>query len=122
MHASLRRTAVLRDVHGLVRERFGIGEPFAWLETIRDATRPSIDLGERREAGDLLGETLREFERSRSALREGQQADLHDLLVDLYDHPRVRRVLAGSQPGTADLLALLDSAEAQVVDQLDEAG
>ncbi len=122
MHASLRRTAVLRDVHDVVRERFGIGDPFAWLETIRDATRPSIDLAERREAGDLLGETLREFERSRSALREGQQADLHDLLVDLYDHPRVRRVLAGSQPGTSDLLALLDSAEAQVVDQLDEAG
>lgn len=122
MHASLRRTAVLRDVHTLVRERFGIGDPFAWLETIRDATRPSIDLAERREAGDLLGETLREFERSRSALREGQQADLHDLLVDLYDHPRVRRVLAGSQPGTAELQALLDSAEAQVVDQLDEAG
>ena len=122
MHASLRRPAVLRDLHTLVRDRFGIGDPFAWLETIRDSTRPSIDLAARRDAGDLLGETLREFERSRLALREGQQADLHDLLVDLYDHPRVRRALGGSQPGTAELLALLDSAEVQVVDQLDEAG
>ena len=122
LHTSLRRPAVLRDVHSLVRERFGIGEPFAWLETIRDATRPSIDLAARRESGDLLGETLREFERSRIALREGQQADLHDLLLDLYDHPRVRRALGGAQPGTAELLALLDSAEAQVIDQLDETG
>jgi DNA repair exonuclease SbcCD nuclease subunit len=122
LHASLRRPAVLRDVQLLVRERFGIGEPFAWLETIRDETRPTIDLAVRRAAGDLLGETLREFERSRQALRQGQQADLHDLLLDLYDHPRVRRALGGAQPGTAELLALLESAEAQVIDQLDEAG
>jgi exonuclease SbcD len=122
LHASLRRPAVLRDVQLLVRERFGIGEPFAWLETIRDETRPTIDLAVRRAAGDLLGETLREFERSRLALRQGQQADLHDLLLDLYDHPRVRRALGGAQPGTAELLALLESAEAQVIDQLDEAG
>jgi exonuclease SbcD len=122
LHASLGRPAVLRDVQLLVRERFGIGEPFAWLETIRDETRPTIDLAARRAAGDLLGETLREFERSRLALRQGQQADLHDLLLDLYDHPRVRRALGGAQPGTAELLALLESAEAQVIDQLDEAG
>lgn len=122
LHASLRRSAVLRDVQGLVRERFGLGEPFAWLETVRDETRPTIDLAERRTAGDLLGETLREFERSRQALRQGQEADLHDLLAELYDQPRVRRALAGAQPSTADLLAFLDSAEAQVVDQLDEAG
>ncbi|MGH2465208.1 MAG: metallophosphoesterase family protein [Candidatus Limnocylindrales bacterium] len=122
MHASLRRTGVLRDLLDLVRQRFGAGEPFAWLETLRDQTRPSIDLAVRREAGDLLGEALREFDRSRMALREGQEADLHDLLADLYDHPRVRRALAGSQPGTAELLGLLDAAEAQVVDQLDESG
>jgi DNA repair protein SbcD/Mre11 len=122
LHASLRRPAVLRDVQLLVRERFGIGEPFAWLETIRDETRPTIDLAARRAAGDLLGETLREFERSRLALRQGQEADLHDLLAELYDQPRVRRALAGAQPSTADLLAFLDAAEAQLVDQLDEAG
>jgi DNA repair protein SbcD/Mre11 len=122
LHASLRRPAVLRDVQVLVRERFGIGEPFAWLETIRDETRPTIDLAARRAAGDLLGETLREFERSRLALRQGQEADLHDLLAELYDQPRVRRALAGAQPSTADLLAFLGAAEAQLVDQLDEAG
>jgi len=113
---------VLRDIQVLVRERFGIGEPFAWLETIRDETRPTIDLAERRTAGDLLGDTLREFERSRQALHQGQEADLHDLLAELYDQPRIRRALAGAQPSTADLLAFLDAAEAQVVDQLDEAG
>ena len=122
LHGSLRRPAVLRDIQGLVRERFGIGEPFAWLETIRDETRPTIDLAARRASGDLLGETLREFERSRLALRQGQEADLHDLLAELYDQPRVRRALAGAQPTTADLLAFLDAAESQVVDQLDEAG
>ena len=122
LHGSLRRTAVLHDLHELVRQRFGAGEPFAWLETLRDQTRPSIDLAARREAGDLLGEALREFERSRNALRQGQEADLHDLLADLYDQPRVRRALAGAQPSTTDLLAYLDAAEARVIDQLDEAG
>ncbi|HEY7937766.1 MAG TPA: DNA repair exonuclease [Candidatus Limnocylindrales bacterium] len=122
LHGSLRRTAVLHDLHELVRQRFGAGEPFAWLETLRDQTRPSIDLAARREAGDLLGEALREFERSRNALRQGQEADLHDLLADLYDQPRVRRALAGAQPSTTDLLADLDAAEARVIDLLDEAG
>ncbi len=122
LHGSLRRTAVLRDAHDLVRQRFGAGEPFAWLETLRDQTRPSIDLAARRETGDLLGEALREFDRSRAALRQGQEADLHDLLAELYDQPRVRRALAGAQPSTSDLLAYLDAAEARVIDQLDEAG
>ena len=121
-HASLQRVGVLADLHGLVRQRFGIGEPFAWLESIRDETRPSIDLAVRREAGDLLGESLREFGRSRAALAEGQQADLDDMLADLYDHARARRVLRGVRPGAAELLAMLKSAEAMVIDQLDDAG
>ena len=121
-HASLQRVGVLADLHGLVRQRFGIGEPFAWLELIRDETRPTIDLAVRREAGDLLGELLREFGRSRAALAEGQQADLDDMLADLYDHARARRVLRGVRPGAAELLAMLESAEAMVIDQLDDAG
>ena len=122
MHASLQRAGFLTDLHQLVRERFGVGDPFAWLDSIRNETRPSIDLGARREAGDLLGEALREFGRSRAAVRDGQEADLHELLADLYEQPRVRRVLAGARPATTDLLALLDSAEARVIDQLDDAG
>ena len=120
-HGPLQRTGVLADLHGIVRERLGIGEPFAWLESIRDETRPSIDLAARREAGDLLGETLREFARSRAALAGGQEADFDDMLEDLYNHVRVRRVLP-ARPATAELLELLDSAEAMVIDQLDEAG
>ena len=122
LHASLQRSGFLADLHQLVRERFGVGEQFAWLDSIRDETRPSIDIVARREAGDLLGEALREFGRSRAALRDGQEADLHDLLSDLYEQPRVRRVLAGARPATTDLLALLDAAEARVIDQLDDAG
>jgi predicted phosphodiesterase len=121
-HDSLRRPGFLADLHGLVRGRFGQGEPFAWLESIRDETRPSLDLAARREAGDLLGETLREFGRSRVALGDGQQADLDDMLVDLYDHARARRLLRGAQPDAAGFRALLDSAEALLIDQLDDAG
>ncbi|MGH2511255.1 MAG: metallophosphoesterase family protein [Candidatus Limnocylindrales bacterium] len=120
-HAVLQRTGVLVDLHGVIRDRFGVGEPFAWLESIRDATRPSIDLDARRAAGDLLGESLREFGRSRMALREGQQADLDDLLGDLYDHARARRVLRGARPDAGGLLAMLDAAESLLVDQLDDA-
>ncbi len=121
-HASLRRPGFLDDLQGLVRDRFGAGDPFAWLESIRNETRPSIDLDVRREAGDLLGESLREFNRSRTALREGQGADLDSLLADLYDHARARRVLRGARPDTSRLLAMLESAEALVIDQLDDAG
>lgn len=120
-HGVLQRTGVLADLHGVIRDRFGVGEPFAWLESIRDATRPSIDLDARRAAGDLLGESLREFGRSRTALREGQQADLDDLLGDLYDHARARRVLRGARPDAGGLLAMLDAAESLLVDQLDDA-
>ncbi len=122
MHASLHRTGILADLHTIVRERFGSGETFAWLDSIRDETRPSIDLASRRQAGDLLGEALREFDRSRAALRQGQAGDLHDFLADLSEQPRIRRALGGTQPGTPELLALLDAAEAQVIDQFDEAG
>ena len=119
VHAALRRTGFLADLHEEVRQRFGAGEPFAWLESIRDATRPTIDTTARREAGDLLGEALREFNRSRAALREGQEADLHDLLAELYNHPRARRALTGARLDSARLLALLDAAESLVIDQLD---
>ena len=122
LHASLRRPDVLDDLHGLVRAQFGAGEPFAWLDSIRDETRPSLDLAARREAGDLLGESLREFNRSRAALAEGQQADLDDMLSDLYDHARARRLLRGGRPDAAGFRAMLDSAEALLIDQLDDAG
>ena len=118
-HASLRRAGFLADLHDLVRGRFTAGDRFAWLESIRDETRPSIDIAARREAGDLLGEALREFGRSRAALREGQEADLHALLAELYDHPRARRALAGARLDNARLLGLLESAESLVIDQLD---
>jgi DNA repair protein SbcD/Mre11 len=120
-HGPLQRTGFLPELLGIVRERLGIGQPFAWLESIRDETRPSIDLVARREAGDLLGETLREFARSRAALGDGQEADFDRMLGDLYDHVRARRALP-ERPTRADLLNLLDAAEAMVVDQLDEAG
>jgi len=119
VHATLRRPGFLADLHDQVRGRFGAGEPFAWLESIRDATRPSIDIAARRESGDLLGEALREFSRSRAALRDGQEADLHELLAELFNHPRARRALTGARLDGARLLTLLDAAESLVIDQLD---
>ena len=119
IHATLRRPGFLADLHDQVRGRFGAGEPFAWLESIRDATRPSIDIAARRESGDLLGEALREFSRSRAALRDGQEADLHELLAELFNHPRARRALTGARLDGARLLTLLDAAESLVIDQLD---
>jgi len=119
VHASLRRPGYLAELHDVVRARFGAGDPFAWLESIRDETRPSVDVAARREAGDLLGEALREFGRSRAALREGQEADLHAMLDELFNHPRARRALTGARLDSARLLTLLDSAESLVIDQLD---
>jgi hypothetical protein len=125
----------LRDAQTVVRERLGDAIPFAWVESIRDESRPLVDLEERRLADDFLGDALKRFAEVQLALAEagtannavtegitdqavGLPAQLDEVLDRLYANERARRYLRDSRPGPTDLRNLLNHAETLVADRL----
>jgi DNA repair exonuclease SbcCD nuclease subunit len=169
MHASLARPGLRDDLRTTAQERLGTSEPFAWIEGLRDATRPALDIEARRKTEDFVGDLLRRLDAARSALRqtaegtdadhlstdadhegteadqestgaegtdatdatgapatpvEGvpSQADLEKAIEDLFGNQRARRVLAPTRPDAERIAALLDEAEAILVDRLGDEG
>ena len=126
VHATLRRPGVLRDVLLEARERLGEGVPFAWVESIRDETRSELDLAERRQADDFLGDVLRRFDAAEERVSAGDgtdaalPADLQGVLDHLYANERARRYLRDRQPGVADVARTLRDARTTVADRLGE--
>ena len=135
MHRTLSKAGVLRDAQTVVRERLGDAIPFAWVESIRDESRPLVDLEERRLADDFLGDALKRFAEVQLALAEagtannaategntdqavGLPAQLDEVLDRLYANERARRYLRDSRPGPTDLRNLLNHAETLVADRL----
>lgn len=123
MHTSLGRRGMAADVLASARESLGTAEPFAWIESLRDRTRPDVNLEERRKADDFVGDLLRRLDETRSQLDDDDDAAevaavLDEALDDLYGHSRARRYLRDSRPAGADLAALLDQAEAMLLDRL----
>ncbi|MGZ8563812.1 MAG: metallophosphoesterase family protein, partial [Candidatus Limnocylindria bacterium] len=59
LHANVRRPGYLDDLRQLLNEERSVLPPFAWVESIRDATRPDVDLATRRDAPDFIGDFLR---------------------------------------------------------------
>jgi hypothetical protein len=126
-HATLRKTGVLRDVLQEARERLGEAVPFAWVESIRDETRSEIDLAERRQADDFLGDVLRRFDTAEQAIVAGGAeepsaipADLKSVIDGLYANERARRYLRERQLSPADVARLLRDASTTVADRLVE--
>jgi len=127
MHATLRRTGYLEDLRQLLNEETVGAVPFAWVESIRDATRAVVDLEARRGAADFVGDFLRTAAAARRAERttdpeehERWMTALRQAVAPLFDEStRGRRLLAGVRP-TDDELAgeLLDEAEALGADLL----
>jgi exonuclease SbcD len=128
LHASLRRSGVLDEVRQLAQERLGTGAEFAWIESLRDGTRPTIDPAGLGAPGTFLGELLTEGAAARASLvgpaTGGEGADAADALAweevldEVYGHQRVRRVLAGRRPDARRVVELLAEAEQVVVDRL----
>jgi DNA repair protein SbcD/Mre11 len=127
LHATLRRPGYLADLRQILNEEQAGGSPFAWLESIRDRTRPDVDLDARREAPDFVGDFLRTVaaaRRSRGTTdpeeHERWLAGLRSAVAPLFDEsPRGRRVLRDGRPGDAALVGeLLDEAEALGIDLL----
>ena len=137
MHTSLARPGLRADVATAAQERLGTAEPFAWIEGLRDRTRPAVDVEARRQAEDFVGDLLRRLDAARRQLRqtaEGTEApaatvegvpalsDLEKAIDDLFGNQRARRVLAATRPDAARIAALLDEAEAILVDRLGDEG
>jgi DNA repair protein SbcD/Mre11 len=127
MHATLRRSGYIDDLRTLLNEETVGGSPFAWVESIRDATRAEVDLDARRGAPDFVGDFLRAVASARRAERttdpdehERWMAILRDAVAPVFDEsPRGRRLLAGVRPADELLVgALLDEAEALGLDLL----
>ena len=127
LHATVRRPGYLDDLRQLLNEERSAVPPFAWVESIRDATRPDVDLATRREAPDFVGDFLRTVASARRSARttdpdehDRWTAALRSAVAPLFDESqRGRRLLRDVRPSD-DALAgeLLDEAEALGIDLL----
>jgi exonuclease SbcD len=126
MHASLVRPGYAADLRTILNEQLPIEPPFGWVESIRDETRPEVDLAARRGVPDFVGDFLRTADTARRAGRttdpeehESWRDLLRSSVAPLFDAPRARRFLAEARPDDAALFGeLLDEAEALGFDGL----
>lgn len=127
LHATLRRPGYLDDLRLLLDEERPPTPPFAWVESVRDATRPDIDLDSRRDAPDFVGDFLRTVAAARRSARttdpdehDRWTATLRSAVAPLFDESqRGRRLLRDVRPADDGLAgSLLDEAEALGIDLL----
>lgn len=125
LHASIVRTGYLADLRLLLNEERGTVPPLTWIESLRDATRPEIDVEARRDAPDFVGDFLRTVAAARRSGRttdpeehERWQALLRESVRALFEvAPRGRRYL--SAPSDEALVgSVLDEAETLGLDLL----
>lgn len=127
LHANVRRPGYVDDLRQLLNEERSAVPPFAWVESIRDGTRPDVDLATRRDAPDFIGDFLRT---AASARRSGRTTDpdeherwtaaLRSAVAPVFDESqRGRRLLRDVRPTDDALIGeLLDEAEALGIDLL----
>lgn len=114
LHALLHRETAAEDLTAQLRE----GEPerpdFVWVESVRVATRPAVDIQQRRELEDFVGDFLRAAQNLRDAGQTPQA--VRDVLLQ---RPESKRIAAeiGALPDE-ELLSILDQAEAMGLDCL----
>lgn len=127
LHGHLQRTGYLADLRKLLNEEMSSAPPLVWVESIRDETRPAIDLAARRATPDFVGDFLRTVETARRAQRSTDPEEherwllaLRASTAPLFDESqRGRRHLRDSRPDDAALFGeLLDEAESIGLDLL----
>lgn len=133
LHRSLSRGPLRADVRQLAQERLPSDGRFAWIESLRDATRPLADPAGIGAPATFLGELSGEAEAAREVLAHPVDTDSEDddtvaaasweeALDELYANSRVRKVLRGRRPDRTRLAELLTEAERLAVDRLVESG
>ena len=116
LHGSLRKPDLAEGLRDSLNGEWTHRSPFAWCERIEDETAAPFNRQERVGGSDFLAEVLKTGDRA----KEGPEmlARMRDSLDDLYRHRRYRSHLSDNLPGDDDLAALIDEAEAIVVDLL----
>ncbi len=127
LHSSLARPGYLDDLRELLNEEGSLTPPFAWVESVRDLTRPEIDLDTRRDTPDFVGDFLRAAAAARRSHtstdpeeHERWRTLLRSAVAPLFDESqRGRRHLAAARPSDEALATdLLAEAEALGADLL----
>ena len=116
LHSVLRRPNFIESLIEDLNGEWEGGTPFAWCERIEDETVAPFNRQERIEGSDFVAEVLRTVDRAKDAPE--LQERLRDGFSDLYHHNRYRKLLSDYVPSGDDFAALIDEAEAIVVDQL----
>lgn len=115
LYSALRSPVELAELLELGREIGMAQQPFIWLEGLTN--RAHMDLDQRREESDLLGQLLRITHRARVA--GVVPDDLRGPLTELYSHNTARHLL--HEPSQTEMLELLLLAEQVCVDLLEGA-
>lgn len=116
LHGRLRRLDLERDLAQPLREAEAGGPDFVWLESVQILTRPPVDLAQRRQVQDFIGDVLRVAEAFR------QEPDPQGLLQEVVARRPEHRLLAARLEHLArgEWLELLAEAESHVLDLLME--
>ena len=116
LHSALRRPNFIESLIEDLNGEWEGGTPFVWCERIEDETVAPFNRQERIEGSDFVAELLRTVDRAKDAPE--LQERLRDGFSDLYHHNRYRKLLSDDLPSANDFAALIDEAEAIVVDRL----
>lgn len=118
VHSSLAKAETIADILNSLREWESMDEDFVWAESIITATRPAVDLEERRKAEDFVGDFLRAIEETR---RDPDIVNsLAPVLKGLFESSKARKYLP--QPTEEQIRAWLDAAEIYAFDALTPEG
>jgi len=114
LHPHLGRLDADRDLLARLRESEPGRPDFVWVESIRLATLPEIDIKQRRSVEDFVGDFLRAAEELRNRKDEGSA--IRELLTNRPEHATIATPL--EQLSESELLAILQDAEAMGLDHL----
>ena len=115
-HSALRQPNFIQDLTEDLTREWSERSPFAWCERIEDETAPPFNRAERVAGSDFLAEVLKTADHAKED--PDMLARMRGGLDDLYQHRRYRKHLSEHAPGDDDLSALIDEAEAIVVNLL----
>lgn len=118
VHSSITRTNTLTDILNDLREWESMDEDFVWVESIKTATKPAVDLEERRKAEDFVGDFLRVIEETRG--ETGIIDSLAPALEGLFKQSKAQKYLP--EPTEEQIRAWLDAAEIYAFDALAREG
>jgi DNA repair exonuclease SbcCD nuclease subunit len=116
LHRELMRKGILDDITADIRDREVLQGNFVWVESIVDDTRPDINIDERRQSEDFVGDFLRLAQEVRD--NPDRLADLRSVLSPLFEYSRARSYL--TQPDDDQIVEWLDLATAYGLDALTE--